>query len=100
MDNNLRYKIIYGIRNDLMRRRLSEEAEPGRPNRAVQVVTSVEAAAKGAEQIAGHAAAGQAAETTRHRVAKYTEKIGDCCLRSKVHWVVCKARQKGKGLYA
>lgn len=63
--NNLRDRIVHGIRNDVMRRRLLEE-----PNltldRAVELITSMEAAARGAEQITGRASG--TAETAVNRV--------------------------------
>ncbi|KAG0422094.1 hypothetical protein HPB47_002055 [Ixodes persulcatus] len=65
LSSNLRDRIVHGIRKDIMRRRLLEE-----PNvtfdRAVELITSMEAAARGAEQITGRASG--TSETAVNRV--------------------------------
>ncbi|CAN7982698.1 unnamed protein product [Ixodes hexagonus] len=62
LDNNLRDRLVHGINSDTMRRRLLEEPELTL-DRAVKIVTGMEAAARGAEQITG-----RAVETTVNQV--------------------------------
>ncbi|KAM7311204.1 hypothetical protein ISCGN_008114 [Ixodes scapularis] len=54
LDNNPRDRLVHGIRDDVMRRRLLEEPELTL-NWAVQIVATMEAAVMGAKQVTGQA---------------------------------------------
>lgn len=72
LDNNLRDRLVHGIRDDVMRRRLLEEPELTL-DRAVQIVASMEAAVRGAKQMTG-----QTGESAILRVSKSDEAVGEC----------------------
>ncbi|XP_070381275.1 uncharacterized protein [Dermacentor albipictus] len=72
LENNLRDRIVHGIRDEAMRRRLLEESELTL-DRAVKIITSMEAAVSGAKIMTG-----QADGVAINRVSRAGEVVGDC----------------------